>query len=262
MDKATFIDVARRAAGSDWNTDLGIILGVGYDAWLILGGDDFERLILNGSPTTELTSKLRALIGKYVSARANHVGIRVGKPLGTVADPAVTAAISGILIELSFDELERISYGHRLSMAAENIMGYLLEAYLASALADHGFIHCAGEILRSVDFVTREGKLLQVKNSDNTENSSSGKIRRGTQIEHWWRRRSKPVSPKSRLLPFNWTELNSTFSIPEVSWLTEENFQAFVREAVTSNPRLIHTVTTASSEEDAPGQGGQLGLGL
>lgn len=92
--------------------------------------------------------------------------------------------------ELSLPEvIER----HRHAMAAENIIGYLLERYLAETVEPYGWIWCAGSTVRSVDFmIPNEGnpstwRLLQVKNRDNSENSSSSAIRSGTLIEKWFR---------------------------------------------------------------------------
>ncbi len=92
--------------------------------------------------------------------------------------------------ELSLPEvIER----HRQAMAAENIIGHLLERYLAAKVEPYGWIWCAGSTIRAVDFMIPNEKnpstwrLLQVKNRDNSENSSSSAIRSGTLIEKWFR---------------------------------------------------------------------------
>jgi hypothetical protein len=93
-------------------------------------------------------------------------------------------------------------------MGAENLVGDLLERYLASVLEPHGWIWCSGAMVKAVDFIlppsTSGGawRMLQVKNRDNSENSSSSAIRAGTEIEKWHRTFSK---------------------------LSEENFERFVR---------------------------------
>jgi hypothetical protein len=94
-------------------------------------------------------------------------------------------------------ELERAKEQHLLSMAAENMVGTLLEHYLATILEPRGWIWCSGSILRATDFIKPLNKqgdswtILQVKNRDNSENSSSSAIRVGTTIEKWFRTYSR-----------------------------------------------------------------------
>lgn len=91
------------------------------------------------------------------------------------------------------NELRRADELHRLSMAAENMIGNLLERYLASVMEPRGYVWCAGSIVRAVDFVKPpvssggDWMLLQVKNRDNSENSSSASVRKGTSINKWFR---------------------------------------------------------------------------
>jgi transcriptional regulator with XRE-family HTH domain len=61
------------------------------------------------------------------------------------------------------------------------------EEYLAEKLLPYGWYCCWGETMKSVDFCTQNGDLLQVKNRSNSENSSSNKIRQGTAIIKWHR---------------------------------------------------------------------------
>ncbi|MGA9379990.1 MAG: SinI family restriction endonuclease, partial [Phormidium sp.] len=95
--------------------------------------------------------------------------------------------------------VDKYIYGHRIAMSAENLLGRLLEAYIADKIEPYGWIWCSGEIVFATDFIkcSGEGKwiCLQVKNADNSENSSSSQIRkefkrRGYQdvtIEAWFR---------------------------------------------------------------------------
>lgn len=74
-------------------------------------------------------------------------------------------------------------------MASENIVGDLLERYLAEKLEPCGWIWCSGTSVKAVDFIHYDNEkdewgLLQVKNRDNTENSSSSKIRDNTPIKN------------------------------------------------------------------------------
>ena len=80
-------------------------------------------------------------------------------------------------------------------MAAENMVGEILERYLNSVLSQFGWVWCCGALVKHIDFVKKEDdgsfKMLQVKNRDNSENSSSKAIRNGTDILHWFRTYSK-----------------------------------------------------------------------
>jgi hypothetical protein len=87
-------------------------------------------------------------------------------------------------------DIDRIKVEHQISMAAENIVGELLERYLAEKLEPFGWVWCSGSFVKAVDFLkkTETGWIaLQVKNRSNTENSSSNKIREGTTIKKWYR---------------------------------------------------------------------------
>lgn len=121
--------------------------------------------------------------------------------------------------------LERIEKEHALSMGAENIIGDLLERYLAHILEQYGWIWCSGTIVKAVDFikfnpVSGEWYSLQVKNRDNTENSSSSAIRLNTPIKKWFRTFSKKNDK-------NWDQF------PDESvrhYLSEDGFKSFAQD--------------------------------
>ena len=114
-------------------------------------------------------------------------------------------------------------------MSAENLVGALLERYIAQVLEPHGWIWCAGDFIRAIDFIKYNKskglwEAVQVKNRDNTENCSSSAIRHGTTIEKWFRTYSKPS--KKRATNTNWE------NFPEEEFrdqLSEEGFLQFIR---------------------------------
>lgn len=122
-------------------------------------------------------------------------------------------------------EAEKIKVEHQESMSAENIVGELLERYLADVLEPLGWIWCSGDFVKAVDFIKKDGtewKLLQVKNRSNTENSSSNKIREGTDIKKWF-----------RINAYNGKTFWEDF--PENNakeLLSEENFKKFVKKYI------------------------------
>lgn len=98
--------------------------------------------------------------------------------------------------------------GHYLFMSAENQNGLILEEFINNVLREVGWIWCAGESYKAVDFV-KTGKnfmLLQVKNKYNTENSSSSKVRDGTPIVKWYRLK-QPIKSNGYLPRPNWEKL-------------------------------------------------------
>jgi len=115
------------------------------------------------------------------------------EPPATVPDPLVSV-IMREYFRLPRADLERAKREHKLSMASEGIVGVLLERYIASEIEPLGWVWCSGEVVKSIDFVKQRGvgwQMLQVKNRDNSENSSSAAIRRGTSIEKWYRTKSR-----------------------------------------------------------------------
>ncbi|RQT62363.1 SinI family restriction endonuclease [Burkholderia cepacia] len=131
-------------------------------------------------------------IDRLAKSFVNERGPRAPKEPSTVPD-AMVSVILVSYFNINQDDAERIKREHLLSMGAENMVGHLLERYLASVLEPRGWVWCSGSIVKSVDFIKpsieKNGipKLIQVKNRDNSENSSSSAVRLGTPIEKWHR---------------------------------------------------------------------------
>lgn len=172
---------------------------------------------------------LETYIGRYYGEREETVVVL--KPVATKPDRAVAEVLKAFE-NVPEEDLERIGENHRLSMQAENIVGKLLEGYVARLLESKGWIWCCGETMRSVDFIKDEEgediKLLQIKNRDNSENSSSSAIREGSEIKKWYRSNSR--TGKTR-----WDSLPENSDARENERCTEEGFYEFVREIATSN---------------------------
>lgn len=107
----------------------------------------------------------------------------------------------------------------------------MLEEYLALKLAEAGWYCCWGSCIDAVDFCQDKGRLLQVKNSDNSENSSSSRVRNGTTIEKWYRRKSRLYNT------FNWSKL---VAMTGVKTLSEHDFRQFVENTIKANPSCIY----------------------
>jgi len=181
-------------------------------------------------------------VKKFINGYKNRPSQRTSNPIGTQHDPILDEIISA-RIRNTTEDLEAIKYGHRLAMSAENITGSLLEEYIATVLIKYDWHCCWGETMKSIDFCNADGQLLQVKNSDNSENSSSKTVRDGTEIQHWFRRFSRTGAT-------NWQSLNDLVGIKKGSEkLSEQSFREFVRNAVYNNPGSVFL------EEDSPWYG-------
>ncbi len=193
-------------------------------------------------PTGILDNFLEKWTEKFVRDWENRASQRTSNPTGTKHDPILDEIISARLPDDSYD-IAVIRYGHRLSMGADNITGSLLEEFIAFHILSYGWHACWGETMRSIDFCHENGQLLQIKNSDNSENSSSKTVRDGTKIKHWFRRFSRTGET-------NWPKLNELAGIEdEKKQLTEEAFKEFVKRAISTNPGSIYL------EESSPWYG-------
>lgn len=133
---------------------------------------------------------------------------------------------------------------HNFFMSAENIQGELLEEYIAENVKNFGWLWCSGNSIRAVDFCKRDGSaLLQIKNKNNTENSSSSAIRNGTKIEKWYRLKTR----KKNGIPYpsyEWDKLNEIINKgiengEVVCKMSEEGYAKFLDRVATENPGII-----------------------
>ena len=170
-------------------------------------------------PSVETNQGLHILANKYYSAyRRSDFPIMAG----TVPDEMVSI----VMIEAfgySKEASDRMKIEHQRAMVAENCVGALLERYLDSALRPKGWHWCCGSFVKAVDFIRRDqgGRwlALQIKNRDNSENSSSSAIRHGTTIQKWFR-------SFSRTGKTNWDNLPP---LMQGHNLNEQGFVDFVR---------------------------------
>lgn len=181
--------------------------------------DQPESLSWRGHSKPSVTTELGIL-----AIATKFFGTRLRKdypaPPGTKPDEVVSLVLR-IVYGYTEKQTEQIKTEHQHSMSAENIVGALLERYIASVMEAHSWVWCAGDFIRAVDFLhLHNGRwtVLQVKNRDNTENSSSSAIRHGTEIEKWFR-------TFARTGETNW----GAFPDPQFrSKLSESGFQSFV----------------------------------
>lgn len=156
---------------------------------------------LRGRNASEIGSE--DYIKKQAVAFSNSRLSRTPNPPATVPDQMVSVILNEYFgIEES--QLSRITIEHALSMGAENFVGELLERYLAGVLEPLGWIWCSGSVVKAADFIKRDSSqwhVLQVKNRDNSENSSSSAIRNGTDIKKWFRTFSRKAGSNWEAFP-------------------------------------------------------------
>jgi len=175
-------------------------------------------------PDINTEEGVEVLRSKYISSRNSPISL--GEP-STLVDPAVSQILK-IAKNYSDDELKLISIEHQYSMLAENMVGLLLEKYISLTLEKHGWVWCAGDFVKAVDFIKKNSngkwEAVQVKNRSTTENSSSSAIRNGTDIKKWFRMYSKSAKKRGNT---NWD------AFPEeefVGLLSENAFFDFIKK--------------------------------
>lgn len=154
------------------------------------------------------------LLKKYEKAR----DLPIPKPMCTAPDPAVA-----VLMQALYGHGDTFYINvHREAMSAENLIGSLLESYIAEKIEPNGWIWCAGAFVTSIDFIKKCStgwEMLQTKNRSNTENSSSKRVRKGTSIKHWYRVDANTGATKWQNFPD--TEL--------VKILSEDGFHDYIK---------------------------------
>lgn len=150
--------------------------------------------------------------------------------------PAKPSTIPDVMVSIimrefhgySDEDCQRIQIEHQYLMCAENCVGNLLERYIDSVLRRHNWYWCCGDLVRAIDFLGKNSQgewiALQIKNRNNSENSSSSAIRDGTKIQKWFRSFSKDTK-KGRKSLTNWDSLPI---LMQGHGLSEEGFEKFV----------------------------------
>ena len=168
-------------------------------------------------------------VNKYINGYNRRISVRESNFPRTIPDPVINFIIKSRYGAISDSELEQIKFAHQLSMSAENILGLLLEEFLSERLSIFGWHCCWGETIRSVDFCHDDGRLLQIKNRSNSENSSSDKVRIGTKITKWYR-----VDARTGI--YQWEKLSLLVGGGE---FCEEDFRRFIKKTIKANPAAL-----------------------
>lgn len=216
----------------------------------------FKTLLDNKKQAPSLRFTVTPTVDQYLKkwAQAYFKGLdgrpslRKGKSSTTAPDSLVKELFAKSHKRFSQEDVDKIAKGHSVMMTLENIVGDFLEEYLNAELISYGWHCCWGKTIKSVDFCHEDGRLLQIKTSDNSENSSSRGVRNNTSIQVWQRRKSRQPNK------YYWKDLQE---ITGNTSLSEDGFRNFVFNILEYNDRLIYT-SDPSIEQEAL----QVDLGL
>lgn len=167
---------------------------------------------------------------RFIKGYNNRPSVRKSNEISTIPDKIIDEIIHARVPRLTKKDIGLIQFGHRLSMATENILGLILEEYIHGKAIKHGWACCWGYSITSVDFCS-SAKMLQVKNRSNTENSSSNKIRAGTRIEKWYRINALNGTT-------NWLELDRIIGVDQL--FSEGDFIDFAKNLIKNNPAALY----------------------
>lgn len=192
---------------------------------------------------------LKAWVKEYNDGITNLTSKKAATAKSACSDPALRLIVS-TACNHDNDTISSEQTAHNLFMSAENVQGELLEEYIASKIRCYGFIWAAGTVMQSIDFCSTDGTvLLQIKNKNNTENSSSSKVREGTTIEKWYRLSTvKDKKTKNPVPKYHWEKLNTiinSYDYPEKMpdlppcEMSEEDYNRFLKDVCKKNHNII-----------------------
>ena len=167
---------------------------------------------------------------KFLNSRNSKIEIVEPK---TITDDALWEFIK-LQKNLTSKKVNELAKYHKIAMSIETKLGTLLESFIYKYVKDHNWIWCSGNILQDIDFIKKNIKngnnyewiALQVKNSDNSENAASSRVRVGTPIIKWFRRLSR-VKNKD-----NWDELIKIINPNDndlIENLNEKNYLKYLK---------------------------------
>lgn len=185
---------------------------------------------------------IKKWLHRYYRAHSKRPSLSSARPKNSANDPALPIIVQETK-GYNTQQIEQAVKDHNLFMNAENVQGNLLEEYIDSKAQNNGWIWAEGKTLRACDFCRKSPSVglpeyVQIKNRDNTENSSSSAIRRGTQITKWYRLKTRHKN-KMPYPEFQWDNLNKIMSISNENKMSEEDYDAFLKQVGNKNSHLL-----------------------
>ena len=218
--------------------------------------------------TTEYLEKYPDAASQYCKTKEKQIA-NIEKNFNKIISPGDPTTKPDILVSEVLESLfdydvskrEEIQKQYNDQKQTEMMIGELLERYIAKEGEIYGWAF-SGECIKAVDFIKKDGDKwikLQIKTSDNTENSSAKAIRDDTPIIKWFRRFSSPKTKtpvlkkngelaKTGLTPKEYEKIletgnYNTFTQPDYNWenfpdddlvkvLSEEGFREFINKHI------------------------------
>ena len=245
-DLRKYYNAAKKAneVGFGGNSDVIVNLDVIFDI-AIANREYFPGIAVGKDNNPE--TYIHHWVKRYYDAMKNLPSQRTATSKAACSDPAISLIVQECLQIPNQKLLEDKEKAHNLFMSAENSQGNLLEEYIARNIGEYGFYWCCGNVLKAIDFCNQDGSLLlQIKNKSNTENSSSNKVRNGTEIQKWYRLRTSTKEGK-KTAAFRWNVLNDLIyeaysqkggSLSKCA-MSEDAYRNFLKAVASKNRKLI-----------------------
>jgi hypothetical protein len=225
FDSELAIQYAKDLSGKEFTNEMAIVISIAFRDLRNL-----PSLRFPDKDTIPLKEYMSKWVTAYLGGYNNRPSVKIGNKSNTFSDTIVKIILQARLPKVSAELASQVEGGHALMMTIENLVGDLLEEYLSVKLQENGWCCCWGSTIDAVDFCKADGSLIQIKNSDNSENSSSSRVRAGTTIEKWYRRKSTKEST------YFWEDLNTKVSRKDLS---EDDFRKFVQATIKNNPSCL-----------------------
>ena len=171
-------------------------------------------------------------IDKFCRGFRDRPSAKEALPTKTVPDYSTDSILKALVPSISDDMLSLIRVGHKISMAADSIIGTMLDEYVHVNLRPYGWTCCWGNCMQGIDFCSLSGDLLHIRNKSNTEVSSNDRNRIKNKVKKWFRMNAYTGKTK-------WDELNLIVGKPGL--FSEEGFSSFVLGTAKSNPDCLYT---------------------
>ena len=172
---------------------------------------------------TYLTKRAKAITGKELPSTRPFV-VKHGE------DPVIEQVVQAAL-DMSF--ISTNAEIVKLGIAVSTRRGDLLEEYIWKKARPYGLIWLKAESVKASDFAFEDdGELLQVKNSSNTENSSSSGDRNSYGVPKWWHIDAKGMPRWSVLIAK--IQEHTTKCVPQ-NLFTEAEFTKFCVDSMVAN---------------------------
>lgn len=174
----------------------------------------------------------KKFIDKFYRGFMDRPSVKKSLPTKTVFDYSTDSILSALIPEIDVNMLNLIRYGHKISMAADSIIGMMLDEYIHINLRPYGWTCCWGNAMQGVDVCSSSGDMIHVRNKSNTEVSNNDRNRTQQSVKKWFRINAYTGKTK-------WDDLN--LLVGKIDLFSEDGFRDFVYDITRRNPSCLYT---------------------